>query len=116
MARAKSIKSDEDEHDLLALFKKGATSQMRGQKARAPASGRDSSDQAKVHQPTKQAPRTLAAVRVPPVRNRGQYIYYDGQEAVRRVRREFEKSGESVYDIELVDGTHKQVSRSCTSS
>ncbi|KAF2449385.1 hypothetical protein P171DRAFT_427584 [Karstenula rhodostoma CBS 690.94] len=102
---------DDDEHELMASFKKSAKGPTRGRKARSQTSGRDSVEE-KEHQRaprTTQAPQKLAAVRVPPVHNRDQYIYYDGEEAVQRVRREFKKSGEFVYDIELVNGTHKQV-------
>jgi hypothetical protein len=110
MARTASITSGEDENDLMASFKKSATGQMRGRKARSQASGRDSSDREMDHQRMKPPPAKLVAVQVPPVRNRAQYIYYDGQEAVQQIRREFKKGGELIYDIELVDGTHKQVS------
>ncbi|KAL5461724.1 hypothetical protein PMIN06_002014 [Paraphaeosphaeria minitans] len=117
MARAASMTSDDDdddddEVDLMASFKKSAEGPARGRKARSQTSGRDSSVEEMEHnrtQRTQQAPQKLAAVRVPPVHNRNQYIYYDGKDAVQRVRREFEKRGELLYDISLVDGTYKQV-------
>ncbi|OAG12176.1 uncharacterized protein CC84DRAFT_1078202 [Paraphaeosphaeria sporulosa] len=96
----------------MASFQKGANGPARGRKARSHTSGRNSSVEEKEYkriQRIEQAPQKLAAVRVPPVRNRNQYIYYDGKDAVHGVRREIEKRGELLYDIELVDGTHKRV-------
>lgn len=115
MAHTAIVISEDDEHELMASFKKGAAKKgpTRGWKARSQTSARDSSVEETEHQRTqrtKQAPQKLLAIRVPPVQNREQYIYHDGQDAVQRVRRELEKSGELVYDVELVDGTRKQVS------
>ena len=104
-----STTSDEDEIDLMASFKKGAKGQTRRPNARS--LSKRSSDQESADEEVNnlQAPQRLVAVQVPPVRNRNQYMYYDGQEAVQRVNRGFEKRGELMYAIELVDGTKKQV-------
>ena len=110
MARTVSLSSDEDGINHIESFKKGAESQIRNRPTCSPASDRFSQEKKIGLQRTPQAPRKLIAVQVPPVLNRDQYIYYDGRDTVQRVRREFEERGELQYDIELVDGTQKQVS------
>lgn len=110
MATATPLTSDEDEADLMALFKKGPKIPPREKKARSQTATRDSSER------KAQVSQKLAGVEVPPVQNRSEYIYYDGKNAVQRIRREFEKRGELFYDVELVDGTYKQVSKLCHGS
>ncbi|KAJ4359716.1 uncharacterized protein N0V89_000272 [Didymosphaeria variabile] len=109
MADIASIASDEDGLELMASFKKGANGEARGRKARSQINDRDFPDEEVVSQRAEGAPQRLLAVRVPPVHDRDEYIYYDGEAAVERVQREFEKRGELMYDVEFIDGRHKQV-------
>ncbi|KAL1594503.1 hypothetical protein SLS60_010263 [Paraconiothyrium brasiliense] len=109
MARTASITSDEDGVKLMASFKKDAKIQARGRKARSQTNDRDFPDEEMDSQHAEGISQKLLAVRVPPVENRDAYIYYDGQAAVQRVHREFEKRGELIYDVEFIDGGHKQV-------
>lgn len=97
----------------MASFQKGANNQPRKRKLLSLGKRSPSQDslRGKNHErQEKHAPQKLVAVRVPPVHRPEDYIYYDGQEAVERIRQEFQRKGEFMYDVELVDGTQKQVS------
>ncbi|KAF1977413.1 hypothetical protein BU23DRAFT_526827 [Bimuria novae-zelandiae CBS 107.79] len=112
MPRATTLTSDDDEVDLMASLKKGGKSKPRKQQSFSPTnfiSDEDSADEELPNPRIGRASQKLAAVRVPPVRHRNEYIYYDGAETVQRVRREVSKRGELFYDVELIDGTNKQV-------
>ncbi|KAF2193813.1 hypothetical protein K469DRAFT_712645 [Zopfia rhizophila CBS 207.26] len=63
-----------------------------------------------VSQSSKPVARKLVAVRVPPVRNRHEYTYYEPEESVEKVLREFRRGNELTYEIKLTDERTKTVS------
>jgi hypothetical protein len=54
--------------------------------------------------------RKAIAVRVTPVRNRSEYTYYEPQDAVENIVREFQRKGDIIYEVKLTNGRTQQVS------
>lgn len=112
MARNTSSGSEDNEADLIAAFQKGA--QRGPQKSVSPSnfvSDEASANEESIWQRRRQTSQKLVAVRASPVRDRNEYIYYDGKDTVHRVRREITKRGNTFYHVEFVDGTDGQVSQ-----
>jgi hypothetical protein len=70
-------------------------------------SGEDNGDVTHVQSPPKRS--RLAAVVVPPVRNRHEYVYYEPKDEVESVVREFSKRGDMRYEVTLFGGKTKEV-------
>ncbi|KAF2258008.1 hypothetical protein CC78DRAFT_538119 [Lojkania enalia] len=56
--------------------------------------------------PTK---RKVVAVRVPPVRNREEFVYYEPKKSVRGILREFQRQGNLMYEVKLVTGETEEI-------
>ncbi|KAF2020910.1 hypothetical protein BU24DRAFT_10762 [Aaosphaeria arxii CBS 175.79] len=54
-------------------------------------------------------PRKLVAVKVTPVRNREEYTYYEPEEEVHSILREYKRKGVLMYEVKLLDGKHHKV-------
>ncbi|KAJ4295425.1 hypothetical protein N0V90_007437 [Kalmusia sp. IMI 367209] len=112
MARGSPSTSDEDGASLMAFFKAGAKDKARRQMSFLPTnvvSDQDSASEEARSQRSQRAPQKLISIRVEPVRNRHEYIYYEPQESVQNVRREYQKKGQLMFEVELDSGTLKQV-------
>ena len=62
------------------------------------------------------AGRLLVAVRVQPVINREEYVYYEPKEEVERIVREYHRKGMIMYEVKLIDGATRQVSLAIVNS
>jgi hypothetical protein len=117
------MSSDEDGAKLMAAFKKSAgpkaiprkTTPL--EKARTPAPAEESiathnsefERSRSREQPTLKTRRALC-VRVSPVLDRDQYTYFEPEDEVGEIIREFSRRGDILYDVRLLSGTSKQVS------
>lgn len=115
MAPATHSSSEEDEIDLMRSFQKGAEGNAQKKKQQSFSLGSFTSNGTSVVDDSDslhsgQGRRTLAGVRVSPVRDREEYIYYDGNDTVHCIRREISRRGNLLYEVELVNGTDRKVS------
>jgi hypothetical protein len=112
------MSSDEDSSDLMASFKRGngSASAMRKQASVSPGMffSEEESSAGENHAPTLRHQagnrRVAVAVKVPPVRNRSDYTYYEPKQVVHRILREYTRKGEIMYEVELPNGRTRQVS------
>jgi hypothetical protein len=112
------MSSDEDGAELMAAFKRNGARKSAQPPTNAPSStvaGDSTSeptptpeDRIESHDPP--IPRRALCVRVKPVDNESEYVYYEPTEEVEEVIREFSRKGEVLYDVRLLGGVTKQVS------
>lgn len=124
------MSSDDDGSVLMAAFKKGAASKKdlgRSASRQAPSprkqasfspgqfiSDDESEDADKgASMPTAISVRKAIAVRAAPVRNRSEYTYYEPQDTVENIVREFQKNGNLMYEVKLTNGQTREVSLLC---
>jgi chromodomain-helicase-DNA-binding protein 4 len=123
------MSSDDDASDLMAAFKKGApkgapkgaVTQAPGRASRqAPPPRKQASfspgqfisdDESREGDiPPTTRVRKVVAVRAAPVRNRSEYTYYEPEDAVEHIVREFQRRGDIMYEVKLTNGRTQQVS------
>ncbi|KAF2739672.1 chromodomain-helicase-DNA-binding protein 4 [Polyplosphaeria fusca] len=112
------MRSDGDGVDLLAYFqrrKASNTPRARQEASISPGmffSEESSADErhSNTNRSSKPHTRTLVAVRVKPVKNRHEFIYYEPKEAVGQILREFNRKGEITYMVRLTTGETKELS------
>jgi hypothetical protein len=113
------MSSDEDGVELMAAFKRNGTRKSAQPSTEAPSSfvAGDSiseptptaeEDRIESHIPS--GPRRALCVRIPPVDNQSEYVYYEPAEEVEEIIREFSRKGEVLYDVRLFGHVTKQVS------
>lgn len=107
------MSSDEDGAALMASFKSGRPRAPSLKKKQAFSPSNFVSDQSSADevapQRTRPVRRKAVAVKVPPIRNKHEYTYYPPQEEVARILREFDKHGQLMYEVRMIDGVKKQV-------
>jgi chromodomain-helicase-DNA-binding protein 4 len=121
------MSSDDDPSALMAAFKKGAppkkvlesrasrpappprkqASSSSGQSILADESGNKNGG---TSIQTVTLPRKAVAVVVTPVRNRAEYTYYEPQDTVDNIVREFQRKGHFMYEVKLTNGRIHKVS------
>jgi hypothetical protein len=115
------MSSDDDPADLLAAFKRNesnpsipAAPPRRKEASVSPEMVVEESSargQEKTSPHKASSTRMVAvAVRVPPVRNREEYTYYEPKDEVEQIRREYSRRGKMMYEVKLTDGKLEQVS------
>ena len=107
--------SEGNEINLMQSFQKGAKGKSQQTKQRSCSPGDSIQDEASTDQQINSGRlgherRRLVGIRVSPVRDREEYIYYDGEDAVHRVHKEVSKGGTVSYDVTLVNGRNRRVS------
>jgi chromodomain-helicase-DNA-binding protein 4 len=120
------MSSDDDPSALMAAFKKGAppkkvlesrasrpASPPRKQASSSPGQSILADESGNRNGGTGIQPVTLArkavAVVVAPVRNRAEYTYYEPQDTVDNIVREFQRKGHFIYEVKLTNGRIQQV-------
>ena len=114
------MSSDEDGSDLMASFKRGKGSAAATRKQASVSPGMFFSEDessggendAPGSRPRTADRRVAVCVKVPAVRNRSEYTYYEPKTIVDRVLREFTRKGEIMYDVDLSTGHSRSVSPS----
>jgi hypothetical protein len=113
------MSSDEDGATLMAAFKKkGARKSAPPPRTEVEAtpgeeSLSDHNAEAEAEkEPTPKPPisRRAVCVRVKPVNNRDDYVYYDPAEEVEEIVKEYSKEGDMLYEVRLTGNIKKQVS------
>jgi chromodomain-helicase-DNA-binding protein 4 len=112
------MSSDDDGADLMASFKKGerVKPSPRAQEPQSFSPSNFISDQSSGDDAaSKRSPvvaRKAVAVRAAPVRNRSEYKYYEPvEEKLAKILREYSHKGDLLYEVKLVSGATKQVSK-----
>jgi hypothetical protein len=113
------MSSDEDGTTLMAAFKRKGTRKAapppRTEAEAIPMEDSVSNHTAEAEAEKEPAPkppatRRAVCVRVKPVSNRDDYVYYDPAEEVDEIVKEYSKKGDMLYEVKLVGNIKKQVS------
>ena len=119
------MSSDEDGAALMAAFKKNGASKAGAASAKpttrpavsspSTVSGNVSEEEGDIVN-VESPPRTrrLAYVRAPPVRNKREYTYYEPQDEILAIEREYSRRGKMLYQVLLSGDTTKEVSENLT--
>lgn len=115
MAFGTHSSSEGDEINLMRSFQKGIKGKSQQTKQRSCSPDDSIPDEASTEQQSNpgrlgHGRRRLVGIRVSPVRDREGYIYYDGEDAVHRVRKEVSKGGTVSYDVTVMNGRNRRVS------
>lgn len=111
------MSSDDDGAGLMASFKRSGQSAAphRQQASFSPTDffsdvSSDAENPAMTESSTHTNRRVAIAVRVSPLRDLDEYTYYEPKDEVERIVREFQRKGETLYEVTLSTGQSQKVS------
>jgi hypothetical protein len=112
------MSSDEDGAELMAAFKKNAgpkatpldKAQSHGPVEESTATHNSEPGRSRSREEPTSKTRRALCVRVRPVLDRDAYTYFEPEDEVEEILREFSRRGDMLYDVMLLSGSSKQVS------